>query len=608
MKILSSIFFFFCIISSFLFAQKSSRDNLLVHPIDEKICHSSFRTIFIGKENQEEKIREYLFSSIENLSAENVSLRLENKIESKTGIHFTFEQLYNGIKIFRSQIKVNMDHNANIKSVFDNTFEISEVTHDFNEFENVFSRLNISEISDDYKKELIYFPNEKKLIPALRLEIVKGDDYYEIIYNTIGKIIYKNDLNLYFSPPDSMVTATVFLPDPLTTAGEIYGTPYKDSSNTDVAELNAERKSVSFIAKYDTSANVFRLESPYVKINEHSSPVIQPATSTIPDFSFTRSQSGFEDANVFYHISTFHNYLQSLGFNNLVNYPINADAHALSGQDNSNFVSFFNPPRLNFGEGGVDDAEDADVIIHEYNHAVSYSAAPNTNFGTERSALDEALGDYFASSYSRSINNFKWENVFSWDGHNEFWPGRFSVSSDHYPDDLENNLYGDADIWSSTMMEIWADIGRENADALQVEALYSYASNMTMSDAAQLVIQADSALNNGMFYNQICNRFKNRGLVNSCGFFSIGINEKINSGDFIKLFNSENFISGGAAVIRFNKTNHAQIQLHDVSGKLILNDVVFTNEFFVEGKNLSKGVYFLSVITSENSETFKLLR
>ncbi|MEZ4916786.1 MAG: hypothetical protein R2836_07345 [Chitinophagales bacterium] len=54
---------------------------------------------------------------------------------------------------------------------------------------------------------------------------------------------------------------------------------------------------------------------------------------------------------------------------------ISVDTHGNNGADNS-FFSPATPLRLIFGEGGVDDAEDADVIIHEYGHAISHFAAP----------------------------------------------------------------------------------------------------------------------------------------------------------------------------------------------------------------------------------------
>ena len=73
--------------------------------------------------------------------------------------------------------------------------------------------------------------------------------------------------------------------------------------------------------------------------------------------------------------------------------------------DQSVFIGNSGNSYLLFGEGGVDDAEDADVIIHEYAHAISYAASPETNSGTERRGLDEGLGDYFAAIYSYQYNH-----------------------------------------------------------------------------------------------------------------------------------------------------------------------------------------------------------
>jgi len=201
--------------------------------------------------------------------------------------------------------------------------------------------------------------------------------------------------------------------------------------------------------------------------------------------------------------------MQSLGFTNLVDYQIGVDAHALNGDDQSIFSS----NSLLFGEGGVDDAEDADVIIHEYGHAILSSAAPGTWSGFERQSLEEGLGDYLATSYSRDINPFNWQNMFSWDGHNPFWNGRNTASTKLYPTDLGFDMHLASEIWSSALMQIWGDIGRTTTDQILLQSLYSYAAGMTMVDAAYLFLQADSLLNGGVNYCVIYQRFEDRGFL-----------------------------------------------------------------------------------------------
>ena len=66
----------------------------------------------------------------------------------------------------------------------------------------------------------------------------------------------------------------------------------------------------------------------------------------------------------------------------------------MGGADNSYFSPTTKPQRIYFGEGGVDDAEDADVCVHEYAHFISYNAANGSNVGAERNSLDEGFGDY----------------------------------------------------------------------------------------------------------------------------------------------------------------------------------------------------------------------
>ena len=70
------------------------------------------------------------------------------------------------------------------------------------------------------------------------------------------------------------------------------------------------------------------------------------------------------------------------------------------GGDNSFYRNGTKKLTITFGKGGVDDAEDAEVIVHEYGHAVH--AAQVFGFGSshEAGSIGEAWGDYLSVSVS----------------------------------------------------------------------------------------------------------------------------------------------------------------------------------------------------------------
>ena len=586
--------------------------NRLPHPVDIRKALSSFNC---GKIETTDTalVKKYVLSTIPNLRGADFSVEYLEGKQSKTGFHYLYRQNYNGKPVYRGTVKINLDKNGNIFSLFDNTYNILETpAGEFPDIDDCYDIIkSIYQEESDIVKifiEDLYFDVGPKLIPASRIELWdKKGSFFELIINAEHKIVYERDMNNYFNNNrihivDTPAMARVFNPDPLTTAGVTYGTPYEDASDADISQLNMQRQQVTIDVAFEN--DTFKLESPYCFITEHSIPDIPPVTSLNPDFQFTRSQDGFEDVNAFYHINVYHDYVQQLGFDNIVDYPIWVDTHAMGGADNSNFSAAGTPPRLSFGEGGVDDAEDADVVIHEYGHAISHSAAPGTNSGTERTALDEAIGDYFAASYSKSINPFNWENMFSWDGHNEFWNGRVVESNKNYPEDLQNNLYKDAEIWSSTMMQIMDNIGREKTDEILIEAMYSFSTNMTMSDAACLVIQADQTLNDGEFAIPISWWMSQRGFT-VCG---VGINEF--SKIYFTVLNSYGFaMRNENTVIQFNSPQTGTIELIDATGRIILSEEFSeTRELKISPKNLSSGIYLTNVTTQNFSSSYKLMK
>src|SRR5919199_2579326 len=103
----------------------------------------------------------------------------------------------------------------------------------------------------------------------------------------------------------------------------------------------------------------------------------KPALDTGSGFIYTRDQDQFEQTMAYYWVTQAQHYLQSLGFGST--YPA-VDQRQVAvrinqfGGDNS----FFRDTKtdITYGKGGVDDAEDAEVIVHEYGHSVQDAQIP----------------------------------------------------------------------------------------------------------------------------------------------------------------------------------------------------------------------------------------
>jgi hypothetical protein len=180
-----------------------------------------------------------------------------------------------------------------------------------------------------------------------------------------------------------------------------------------------------------------------------------------------------------------------------------------------------------YGDGNVDDAEDASVIIHEYGHVLCQAASPFGNSGQERRALEEGICDFLAGSYLRSMSSYMPERLFRWDGNNEFWPGRSLVSASMYPADLSGNLYADGGMFCSALHRLEESIGRNQTHRILLSALPALRPNISMTAAARFLLLSDSALSGGQHSAFIRQRFQERGI--DPGFVVVSLPEQIKS-------------------------------------------------------------------------------
>lgn len=238
------------------------------------------------------------------------------------------------------------------------------------------------------------------------------------------------------------------------------------------------------------------------------------------EFIFSREDDGFEEVMVYYHIDAMQRYIQSLGFKGskgILTSPIKANAHG--GFDDQ---SYYDPSPgkkdLTFGDGGVDDAEDADIIIHEYGHALQDAVVPGFGQAVEGRAMGEGFGDYLAGSFyyeykkkSRKVKIAEWDAKGFPGGPQEFM--RRLDSPKQYPEDMEGEEHVDGEIWSACLWEVRRLLGRKRADTVILESHFYLNQYSDFLDGSESIIMANSNVFNGWRGKALKKIFKNRGIV-----------------------------------------------------------------------------------------------
>lgn len=560
----------------------------------------------------DETIRQYLTSYFSDLQNDDIQLHQTFQRSTKASSHFTYEILYKQIPVFQSCVKLNMDADGKILSIKKEHIDLSVLkNYDPSEELTRWYQLDVNDMASNYwgaGRQIN--TSEFKIFrlhgtPAVIAELNAWDKHQNntLLLDMDGNKLVEYD-NVRHANIDTVINIRIFNPDPLTALGFNYGGVYIDNNDADDSWMSGAYFTTTVTATFDNANNTFYPENQYVIIEDFESPNLAPATSLTPDFFFNRSQSGFEDVNALYHITNFHNYISSIGYDTLMDLQVQVDPHAQFGADNSAFNKNGGNPTLVYGTGGVDDAEDADVIIHEYCHGVSWSANNNNTFSFERSALDEGLADYFAVSYSRSILPFNWQNVFNWDG--PIWGGRTATTSNNYP--VTGNYYKLGEVWNAAMSAIWTDLGQIITDKLMLESLHFFTDNTTLPEAAFYVMQADTILFGGSHSNTICSKFQAKHILDiNCK--PVGISET-QSVAGIQLINSVGFANNeGNAQLVFPEKTDGHYDLIDMSGKQLIS------KSFKESRNLEitpgqlrTGIYLLSIQTPKGRYSFKLAR
>ena len=180
------------------------------------------------------------------------------------------------------------------------------------------------------------------------------------------------------------------------------------------------------------------------------------------DLSFTRTDPRFVGLSAYAHIDRYQRWLQAIGLKH-----VNAEPQSLialtTGDDSSTYV--VGSDVIVYEGGGVPDAEDGEIVLHEYGHAMQDDQMPGVSGAGETGAMGEGFGDFNAANYFAMTSRGFGDVCFAdWDatsyGNRDAQPClRRLDATKKYPRDVTGNAHTDADLWSSYLWRLRSHLG-----------------------------------------------------------------------------------------------------------------------------------------------------
>jgi Zn-dependent metalloprotease len=418
-----------------------------------------------------------------------------------------FKQHVQGLPVFGSDVAVTVAPDGEVIFVASaavrglGSVDTAARINSVNALDNTKAYLGTAATRYETAEQVVYLDENGETRLAWHTTVIATDGLrgtWEVIVDAhSGEVIRAEDTNAYVDG-----TAKVFYPDPLAYTRSTYGqTGYVDGNDADTPQLTAARADVT-LRDITFSGGNYSLTGPYAVCWEWESPNDNDCPVQASSlFDYTRSHLHFEAVNAYYHLDTFMRYVnETLGVAAMPRRHtggVRFDAHGEGGADNSHYSSATD--ELVFGEGGVDDAEDGDVLVHELGHAIHNWV---TNGGlSQQQGLSEGTGDYLAMAYGHSFPNqwtpadapYYW--VFRWDGHNAIWAGRVTnYQLTRTYQNLPTTIHTAGQYWASCNREAREAIGGQLMDKVFLKGLSMTTSSSNQKVAAQAVINAAATM------------------------------------------------------------------------------------------------------------------
>jgi Zn-dependent metalloprotease len=455
-------------------------------------------------------------------------LRLVEVKNGLAGTHSRFMQVMDGIDVYMGWVSVHQGRDGTVHTIHSQYYPDLTVGNriptiaEADAIAAAAASAGVTQPRHDARSGLVWVPGADTRASLAWEVTVFSDaplgDFYTLVDAASGDVLMQEnrvalDEGSGFS----------YEPQPVQQTGDV---TLDDNGDATSPALDAARIPVT-LQGLDAGTGLIKGE--FADLSTLNSPTIPDVDANEANrvYLYDRSDERFEQVVVYSSIDRIQRYIHSLGFdddgpdnNGIRDFPSLANAHWYTA-DNS-FYSTGNDA-VHFGNGGVDDAEDAEIVAHEYGHAIHYNQ--NASWGTsfQMRAMGEGWGDYLAVTVYYDDGDFDHQRennacVGEWDATSYSGDNppclRRTDGTKHYPEDLTNSsVHADGEIWSRALWDIRRSIGGRTADQVIFEHHFSVPAAADMPDAATALVQADVDVNGGANGNAIRHAFCVRGIL-----------------------------------------------------------------------------------------------
>lgn len=439
---------------------------------------------------------DFLTKNSDMLGVKVSDLKVEKNDRSGNINHVLFAHFVSGKRVKESTISVHVNNAGDVVMVNNGLVKIgslssiNESISDEKAIEVAKNAVKCAATRSQISTDSIIYGRDGVAVNAIQVNIPSKNplgDFVCVINAVDGSVISTEDIMNHADETPAPAPA----PEPVVLGSLYVLNPLKcNITNEKLTNLTSNGKGLKGkwvnVVNEDTTAAVLGADGNYI---------------------FDPNDTHFDEVCAYYYINAVHDYFAKYGFTGL-DRPIKVTVHYGTKYDNAFFSPMEGAIALGDGNKLNDLAKEESVSYHEYGHAVT-NAMVYMPYSSESGAINEAFSDYVASTMTEDPMVGEWAVAKM---NRPFI--RNMDNKTHYPEDIQNEVHYDSNIYGGGLWDLRKALGAEKTDKI-VHYSRNYLKgikNQKFTDGVKALISADKEFCAGENAALIAKIFEARGI------------------------------------------------------------------------------------------------